>query len=56
MQNSSSPDAVRIETGLHRCYECGDYDVYLFSDARCYVCTRLTPEEVCGETTTYPNV
>ena len=42
MQTSSLPE----------CYQCGKQVTYLFDDARCGDCTRLTPEEVRGEDTT----
>lgn len=31
-----------------RCYECGKQTNYLFEDARCGFCTRLTSEEITG--------
>lgn len=31
------------------CYQCDAQVTYLFADARCAKCTRLTPEEVRGE-------
>lgn len=31
------------------CYQCDAQVTYLFADARCAQCTRLTPEEVRGE-------
>ena len=31
------------------CYQCEKEVEYLFDDARCKDCTRLTPEEVRGE-------
>jgi len=50
MQTSSLPEHNVIEdTPMHVCYQCGKPDVYLFDDARCGDCTRLTPEEVRGE-------
>ena len=39
-----------------RCYQCDKLVAYLFSDARCKDCTRMTPEEVRGETTTRKDV
>lgn len=30
------------------CYQCEHPATYLFADARCKNCTRLTPEEVKG--------
>lgn len=32
-----------------RCYQCGRPVDYLFDDSRCDKCTRLTPEEVRGD-------
>ena len=31
------------------CYQCDAQVTYLFADARCAKCTRLTPDEVRGE-------
>ena len=35
---------------MKTCYECDKDCNYLFDDGRCKDCTRLTPEEVRGET------
>jgi hypothetical protein len=48
---SSSP-----ETYTYRCYQCMKPTNYLFGDARCGECTRLTPEEVRGEATAAEDV
>ncbi len=57
MPTSSLPEHNVIEeTPLHRCYQCGIPDTYLFEDGRCGDCTRLTPEEVRGEATTEEDI
>ena len=57
MPTSSLPEHDVIEvTPMHECYQCGKPDVYLFEDSRCGECTRLTPEEVRGETTFDPDL
>jgi hypothetical protein len=33
------------------CYECDEPCFYLFPDSRCKYCTRITIEELVGETT-----
>jgi len=35
------------------CYQCDEETTYLFADARCKDCTRLTPEEVVGNVAKY---
>lgn len=35
---------------MKHCYQCDAQVTYLFGDGRCGRCTRLTPEEVRGET------
>lgn len=51
MQTSSLPEyKLEIEPGPFICYQCDEYVVYLFADARCSECTHLTPEEVRGDT------
>ena len=49
MPNSSSLD-MKTETRPFVCYQCDEYVVYLFADARCSECTHLTLEEITGET------
>lgn len=54
MQTSSSHKLEKALAKLNReakpiCYECDKPCWYLFDDARCADCTRLTPEEVRGE-------
>lgn len=38
------------EPELFYCYECDKPVRYLFDDGRCKCCTRLTPDEVLGQT------
>lgn len=50
MPTSSLRDImVAANACAFRCYQCMKPCNYLFGDARCKDCTRLTPEEVRGE-------
>lgn len=33
---------------MYKCYQCMRDTMYLFDDARCNECTRLTEQDVCG--------
>jgi hypothetical protein len=43
-----APDRARPPEVL-RCYQCLEQTTYLFPDARCGKCTRITPEELRGD-------
>lgn len=33
---------------MYKCYQCMRDTMYLFDDARCNECTRLTEQDICG--------
>lgn len=33
---------------MYKCYQCMRDTVYLFDDARCSECTRVTEQDICG--------
>lgn len=33
---------------MFKCYQCMRDTLYLFDDARCSECTRLTEQDICG--------